>query len=232
MKKLLPPFLLLTVIATIYQLFALKMSFTEILANLKDGTPPLATSWYIYALIIFYVIFNVSARIARDPSKMIIPLTVLTLIYMALLYKVGYGGWWISSAPSFPLGFIMAIYRDKLLTILRRYRVLALILAIALVASAILADHARHIFQPLLTTAVSLSTFICLSCYRFPRSKVLSSLGDISYEIYIMQGMMFTIHWHDDLYLRLLVIPISAILGAWLLHKIFLRVPQTLQQNP
>jgi len=221
MFRLLPPFLLLTLVAIIYLRLCCGISLRQQTDDLIHGIPPLATSWYIYAQILFYFAFYLIARSTHSPQLTAWYICIFLIIYIATLYKIGFGGYWISSAPSFATGYIMSIYRQNIIRFMQRHRIVAATLAVTLIASTIAAAAARQIFQPLMTTALSLSVYICLLNFRLPSLKPLDFLGGISYEIYLMQGLMFTIRWPQLPYMQAILIPTASIVGAWMLNRLF-----------
>ena len=226
--KILPPFILMTLIAIAHNYFAYGTTPWQALIYLTKGITPLATSWYIYVLILFYLAFFFSAVISKSPRLTGISLIVFTLIYSVTLHKIGWGGWWISSTPSFIIGYYAASYQTEINSFLRRHAIIILPLSIiTLIGAAFAAHHHREIFQPLQTSAVSISVYLCLLFVKLPQNAILKFLGSISYEIYLVQGFMFGFKWTLAPSLSLAVIFSTSIMGGWLLHRLFLRPNKT-----
>lgn len=220
-SKLLPPFILLTAIAVCYNYFHYNETLGMMLRDLSVGITPLATSWYIYAILLYYFAFYIFAKQTGSVGKTGVLLIIFTVVYMVGLRFMGFGGWWVSSIPSFTMGYYAAIYQEQVRNVLLKHRWICLGILSLLVISYFLADVRRNIFQPFLTTMVALSVYVCMLNYRLPTNRFLDKLGGVSYEIYLMQGLMFTFAMPESYYLRLIGIPLASIAGAFVLHRVF-----------
>ena len=215
--KLLPWFIILSAVAIFLRHWLYDLSFKEIFQNLVfKGIPPLASSWFVYAILILYCGFYLCARIYKTPIHTGIALTIFTLVYMFFFWFVGFG--WISAAPAFPLGYFAALHQKRMTTILRRFPILINIsIILFMIASVILAEYRHDIFQPMESAIIPVAVYIILLAIKLPPNRILIFLGTISWEIFLMQGLMFTLKWPISAEYGLIIIFTGAIAGGGLL---------------
>lgn len=194
---------------------------------MAHGVTPLATSWYVYALIIFYIAFYVFARLTHSNERTGIYLILFTLFYIVLFRAIGFGGFWVSSIPSFVIGFYAAVYQSRIKNFISSHSTsFYLTLLFFLLLSAIAAVYQRNIFQILITTAVAINVYVIMLRFKLPQNPVINFLGKISYEIYLMQGFMFGITWSEHPLRSFLIIFSVSICGGYLLHLLTTSAPK------
>lgn len=220
LAKLLPAFLLLTIVAILYHKSVRGESISDIAKDMYvNGNPPLFASWFVYALLILYCLYFISAYFSKSPLQAGIILSILTFAYMVFFRAIGFG--WTSAAPAFPLGYFAAYYQKHIIAALRQHNILIHIsLVLGLIASAMLADYRHNLFQPLESTIIPLIMYVLLLQWRIPQFKVLLFLGTISWEIYLMQGLMFTFSWNIAAIFAFVIIYPTTIIGAYMLWRV------------
>lgn len=217
----------MTIAAIIYKSFAYGTTISEHASMMAHGITPLATSWYVYALIIFYIAFYVFAWHTRSLERTGICLIVFTLFYIVLFRAIGFGGFWVSSIPSFVIGFYAAVYQNRIKSFISSHSASFFITLLAiLLLSATAAVYQRNLFQILVTTAVAVSVYIIMLRFKLPQIPVLNFLGKISYGIYLMQGFMFGMTWTERPLMSFIIIFSASIGGGYLLHLLTTSAPK------
>lgn len=220
--KLLPPFIIMTIAAWLFKHYYLQIPTYNLFQDWIHGFPPLNTSWYIYALILFYFIFYLGAKISRSPYKTGIVLIFSTVLYIITLYSCRFEGFWISSIPALSVGYFTALYEPTIRKLLIKNRITAIILIIIVIWSAsLLTEIRRDILKPLVTTAIPIALYIqTLTASQICHYKFLNYLGDISYEIYLCQGFACIILPLVNPVVGMAIMFIGSIILAAILHII------------
>lgn len=87
----------------------------------KQDCPLLPNSWYVMAIIIFYMAFYIFAKTVRQEWRIILCLFLFTLIYMSVLSFLGFKRYWWFTTPCISLGMIIA-YKESFLSSLFKKR--------------------------------------------------------------------------------------------------------------
>lgn len=108
LAKLLPPFL----VATLVWRLLMKLQYGEGMlasfATLASGAGPMPNSWFVFAILLFYVFFYIVARLTPRPRRLIAALWLLSTLYIMALMALGFGCWWYSSVYALNVGFTYA----------------------------------------------------------------------------------------------------------------------------
>lgn len=215
--KLLIPYcmaLLITYYVTLLTQY--KLTPHEIVQSFFDSDPVVPYSWYVLAILFFYTLFYLSARLF--PHKAVINGVILvgTICYCFYsITQVSFSSWWLSSCFSFFAGVHWASYREVYLARIKNTR--KLIIAAAILAG--LGEIAMGV--QFLTSGFSLETlkqvreisdwvmtrplpilFLNVVCFSMVivffcimervklNEKVFGFLGKISFEIYLYHGLV------------------------------------------
>ena len=159
-----------------------------------------ANAWFLVNLVLFYLEFALAMRLTRRPALMIAFMAVCCAAYVAGCRAVGYGDWWYKSSHAFPLGMAWAVWGGKMTAFLRRRpRVYW-----GLLAACWLLCHLIHRniwplgwylpLEALIPSALAASLFtagvLLLTMKLRLGNPALDYLGRISYEIYILHGIL------------------------------------------
>lgn len=197
-KKLLIPFLLVIVL---YQIIT-KFKFLNILyENIVSGNvdPILPHSWYIFCAILFYFIFYIIFTITQNKVLGIIIIYGFTTLLFCSVLLIHWNEYWCKSLYLFPMGITYKYIENKILNKSSLWIVAILFIIFTTIISLYtlqfkhmglcLANIAPYIFiLPLTVIPIS--------------SKFLNYLGDISYEIYLVQGVVFYIFRNNLIYIK------------------------------
>lgn len=231
------PYLIMYIIywlenALVGHMFTLK----EMLRLLLKGEPIVAFSWYVITILIFYIIFYILMKWSkRSNTKMIIGMISYYVIWVLLCRYLNYGKYWYNSSHLLVLGVIYAITEKRILPFIQRcYRALLplsiFIFSICLKYESELAKffNVRGIkfLIPLVSvTFFALAVLLLLMKFRIG-NKLLNILGEISFEIYLAQGLWFLLLrnnkiWiHNSIIFSILIV-IGTIFVSYFLHLFF-----------
>lgn len=219
-SRLLPPFVLLTVVAIGLRIWLLHESGTDILSGFIHGHPPLWTSWFIFALLYYYVAFYLSCRLMRQPLRAGIMLVALTLLYMICVRRLGWGGYWYSSIMAANVGYFVAVYSravDKAIS--QKARLVLPLLAVSLIVAALAAAYRREYFQPLLTLALPAVVYAVIVTRHVRWPRLLVWIGGFSYEVYLAQGLLAGLIPYLTPAVAVVLFPVGSVMLAYLLHR-------------
>ena len=226
--KILPSLIIATLcFLTIQSIITSSNAFVSIF-ELKSGITPLPTSWFAYAIIIFYVAFFITAKVFKDYKRIIIVLWIFSTIYIMALLYAGWENCWYKSTYAFNIGFTYAYFEDKIKAFILKHPIsfggcvvasFILLVVIRVVNSCYCYTHIEfwktfvYYLAPFyVVTSIYMMGVVASSLFRF--------LGKISYDIYIVQGafvvLLAPIRENAILYLILLLV-LSVFFG-WLLN--------------
>lgn len=162
---------------------------------LMSGQVTLPESWFVYAILVFYLFFYIVCKLRIRQVGLVVCLLVFA--YMVIVSRVGYSRCWYVSALSFPAGILYADYGQK---VLQRYLkngfynhifILFCCLVLALYFTKSLVGYSLvYAFLPLML----MSLFAQLNIEGLIKYRLGRYLCSLSYEIYLSQGIgMFVI---------------------------------------
>lgn len=226
----LPEFLFLTFLFILYKLTSGDTSWEIISSNFSKGYPPLPNSWFIFTITIVYLVFYLSALVARSNIRATgLGLSIGIVLYcFVTCYGLHYGVWWYMTAPAVLCGYYIACHEDKITKILSSQRgLIATIGAILIVVCIIVAfcyvipNLSPYKFVPILYAIILLS-YVNVRLYGMGKSDILIWLGSISLNIYLVHGIYIDIITPKEMnpYLLLIVIIGISITTAWILKAI------------
>lgn len=186
-RKLIVPFIF---VILLYQLVN-QGSYEKIFSGLVVGNPDylLPYSWYIFCAILFYFAFYCIFRHILNEKIKIFSVFIFTLIfYFVLRFILNWPGFWSGSLFLFPIGVFFKYSERYLKKISGLHIIMFSLLITALIITLYLTDikyigiieiccSSFAIILPLTTLNIS--------------SKYLIFLGHISYEVYLVQGIIF-----------------------------------------
>lgn len=230
LAKLLPPILIATFCYLALVSLLTQSNAFHTITNLRYGTAPLPTSWFVYAIIFFYFVFYLSARLFQRKGLIIISLWIISSLYIGLLYYLHWEDCWYKSIYALNIGFTYAYYEDDIKVFIRRHPLAIAGCTIGLFTTLVLMWFFNsYIFVtnfPLWKSIVYYATplFTIGATYLFGAipSPLLKFLGKISYEVYLTQGAFVTLFssMRDNWILYFISVYCFSIFFAWLLHKL------------
>lgn len=219
--KLLPIFLILTVIYIGIAIVIYGRDITAQIQSFLEGEPPLPNSWFIFAIIYFYLTFYVSCLISDNPKRVGILLAAFTCIYLYTTKEIFdfKTHWWLTYTCA-TVGYVMAINPIK--GDFRKF--IYLLIAVQLLFTV---NDKMHLIvlpysQMVITHGIevlfrSVCVFATVYSLGIPKSKFLALLGGISFEIYITHGIPMEIgvfYQISDFWLIFSTITIAIVLSV------------------
>lgn len=229
--KLLPPFLLAMAAWQACRTFWVGKSVLDAFAGLLHGDTPLPNSWFVYAVILFYVFFFIAAKIAAKPVRVVAALWFLSTIYIVALHRMGWGEWWYNSIYAFSIGFTYALVENKVRRFIEQ-RPIWLLIALGVFTTAVallMVTHHLGIDIYLANNLVPLFVVGTVYVLGMVKNRVLDFIGRISYEIYLVQGCWVNVFsfCKECWPLYFLSVYVASIFSAWLLHLFCKRMSRT-----
>lgn len=224
LAKLLPPFLITMFLWRIYRsIFGDNIPFLSI-ESLMRGETPLPNSWFVYAILFFYLCFFIVARFATKPQRITVILWVLSSLYMIAMSFSDWGRWWYSTTYALNIGATFALYEDKLKTLLRRKQSLMLTVLVPILVLAYYTERTGNVWTEIIMRWF-LPLYIVFTIYAIGicRFHLFQNLGKISYEIYLVHGCwILCLFGLCEISTTLYIVAVVAvsIFTAWLLHQV------------
>lgn len=184
-RKLIMPFL---VVILLFQIINKESwSITECLST-GQVDYLLPYSWYIFCSVIFYFVFYILFKFIRNVDINIFLIFLFTVILICFFRAIGWPTYWWRSLLLFPMGFLYKRI-EKVFIDRKNFYFIVAILSIDIIIILIRffdisdAEFIRKDLEPLI--------FILPLATLNLSSKYLRYLGSISYEIYLIQGIVF-----------------------------------------
>lgn len=188
-SKLLPPFLIATICYTYYSVLINGSHF--VLNRFIEGFPPLPTSWFVYSIGWLYLTFYFAGRFSRNINRLNILLFICTILYcIIVLFVLHWGGWWVNAVFAFNIGVFVCSYEVKLLKYLESKTLLVFI--VMLLFCLTLATIFLRV-SPIYNLTICCLLWITCVNMQSKEIALLRFIGNISYEIYLVQGAIIAL---------------------------------------
>lgn len=186
-RKLIVPFIF---VILLYHLIN-QESYKGIFSGLIVGNPDyiLPYSWYIFCAILFYLAFYYIFKYISHEKIKILSIFIFTLtLYIFLRFIIRWPGFWSGSLFLFPIGVTFKYIEKYFERILSLYIIISSLFITILVVVLYLTDIKYiGIVEICFSSLAIILPFTILNI----SSKCLAFLGSISYEIYLVQGIIF-----------------------------------------
>ena len=189
LSKLVWPFLIMAIIYQTWRvcngIFDWKLLFLE----------PSPLSWFIYALLMWYVGFYICFKGVKNHRMGILRIWIFTAIYMLWTFSQNMGYYWISILPM-PMAITYVFYEDKARDYIQRHPYLSLSVVGGMFAMVmgytLYGIHVHHLpgWGPLVYTTLPIWVVYLTYMLGGARNVITNFLGRISYEIYIVHGFI------------------------------------------
>lgn len=228
--KLLPPIIIATLCYLTILSFLTQSNAFLLIADLRYGTAPLPTSWFVYAVIFFYLAFYCAAKILLDQRFLIICLWIISTIYIIVLHSLGWEDCWYKSIFAFNIGSSFAYFEHKIKQYIIQNPKSCIFIIVSLLVFLFFVRYINTYIlvsnTPIWKSAVyySVPLFCVAVIYLFKGfpSPGLRFLGRISYEIYLVQGAFVTLlsPMRENWIAYFILVYILSIITAWMLHRL------------
>lgn len=204
LSKVLVPYLVITFVRWIECFFCGTVySVKDVVLAVVNGVPIVPFSWYIISIILWYIVYWALMKIFKQNYLgMVLGAFIVYIAYALTCIKLGYGIWWYIATPAIILGMVWAIFETKIIRSLKsntkRFWIIYIICFFCLIFLLSKADSVVSILNfensdNIIFTLRNILITLCfvLSTLKFKiGNRGLSFLGKISFEIYLVQGLL------------------------------------------
>lgn len=214
-------------------------SIKDLAVKIINGAPIDPNSWYIITIIAFYISYWIFMLICRNNYKIMIALACIwNVLYVAYCIKMQYGKWWYNTSHLLIIGMVWAVYEDRIIAAIKKsYKIIMPLVWLSFAFFFVLQDKIAlwipiagiSLLVDIITTVLFVTGIILFSMKIQIGNKILSFLGDISLEMYLVHGMFITalrnnmIFIQNELIWCILVLSATIIL-SFVLHFIFAKL--------
>ena len=155
-------------------------------------TLPGVTFWYMKIQLLMYAAFYVSYRFLKSTRMKIAGVFFIAAVYILAAFKAGMASFWYNSCLFFPLGLVLAEYRERILPVARKNGVFVVSSCAFAGLYAVLYFYGRLNLDFLIDTVYMLCfcTALLWLVQRFTGFHVLTVLGKYSIEIYLIHTVI------------------------------------------
>lgn len=187
-----------------------------------------------------YIFFYVSFKISKNSSVSIFLNTVFIMVYIILAMKLKYGFWWYNSCLPFIVGLLWGKHKKKIDDFINRYYFIILIILTILLfishqydfllGNFRIEDRYSYTFVANLDNIIFTLYFILLIKKINFSNKYLLFLGGISFELYMIHGLIMSIlsrymissTINDIIYTSFVLI--FSVLSAWFINSLLKKI--------
>lgn len=190
---------------------------------------PNTINWYLKIQLALYVVFFLAAKLFKNNNQLIIAVFIICIIYMIVGFLTGITSHWYETIFAFPVGMLLAEYRDALFCQYQKKKVFIVIVSPVIFVACNIPYFLKGgtLFEILFIVGfLVLVLFICLLTYG--DSKLLALMGKSSLELYLIHGVINSLFISKIsfsecslvVYILVLLAYLSvSILTGWLLNK-------------
>lgn len=232
-RNLLLPFILAWALYRIINWGALPDVITEVMELLFTGITLLPHSWYVYAILLFYMFFYISCKMIGKYFTVIIAFWVIA--YIVICDNAGFDRCWYISSLAFPTGVFVGKYINSLKEFISTGVRYFIFVPLSFFLIGLLVYSENEILYMFVYILIPIMiTMICIKIkleelYRF---KLVNFLSRISYEIYLCQGISMSIcrgnrYYIDNDYIYIISVLLVTVLFAFLINKMKILIEST-----
>ena len=241
LSKILIPFIIISSIYLIYRSINGQVLSSSFFIDLfKKGSTVIYNGWFVDIIILMYIFFYISFRVFSNKTIAILVNTLFIIFYIILAIKLGYGFWWYNSSLPFVLGLVWAKNKNYTDEILNNYyfSILVCITGLLFISHQYdfvykklhLVDNYSYAFAANIDNVIFTLFFILIVRKIDFSNKYLLFLGKISFELYMIHGLVMSIFGKyfvtsrlNDVIFTTSVLIVSIFL-AWLINLIIKKI--------
>lgn len=192
--------LLFTIIYILLDIFISPQSITfiGILKSLTFGGTIIANGWYLQVALLLYICFYFIFKYVKNENYKIIVSFISIILIVLVMYILKMPLIWYEGLLAFPFGMLYAkydVYVDKRIN--TKSNILLFIMSFTAFSCTYIGDHLikndLHIVTKLLSILFFIILVICIIRWIPVSTKITVFLGEISLEIYVLQGLFLWI---------------------------------------
>ncbi|WP_418551781.1 acyltransferase family protein [Prevotella sp.] len=185
LRKLVVPFIFVIILFQLIYKKNVDILYCFKVGNVNDILPH---SWYVFCAIIFYFIFYIVFKYTSNEKRGILKILIFTMLFAGMFKVIHYSGYWWVSLFMFPIGLYVKSYEKYLIGKESKYIMYLWVIIGSLITIIYLFQikHTGFILDNL-SPLIFISSLMMINISYKP----LKFLGNISYEIYLVQGIAF-----------------------------------------
>lgn len=232
------PYLVVTALYwSFYHLLGHRYTLWDVLRMFAEGKPIVSFSWYIPAVLTFYLAFWGLMQLCKNSyPTMVLGGAVWFAVYCVVCLGLRFGQWWYISAFPAVLGMAWAVHQKALEEILKKRYFAVLLPVSAAFAGVIILENYLHlgalnaVLKALAATLFVAGAVLLLYKIRVG-NPVLRVLGQMSMELYLMQGLAIMVPRSRWIYIENpllygLLILVLAVIFATVVHIALKGIPK------
>lgn len=230
-RKIMFPYLLCILAYQVYQLLHFRkfdyiFQINELGGDFHDILLP--TSWFVVAILAFYVSFYFVLKIVQSIRIGILCLLIWSFSYYYILRDFNWGYYWTESIFAINLGMIFSCYegtiKNEYIKQSHFFNIIGLLFFLLMyIIIPTISDSSGyslpHWYSLFSVTTFPLFFVLIIYNQRLSNSSILNFLGTISYEIYLVQGAFCKMVTIDNPFLYVLFVYSLSLFLAWILKK-------------
>lgn len=187
------PYSIITAVYWVFlKLINSPVTIIETIISILQGHPIVTYSWYILEILILYLFFALAINtFKKDYDSIVVYTTILSFSLMEVFRLIGQDPQWYLSIHMFAVGTLLATYEERIIKALKKYYFWFLCIGIVagLITINFRNDYNIIFYQEPITILLCILFLLRFSI----KSPILTFIGDISMEVYLMQGLCIRI---------------------------------------
>lgn len=241
LSKILIPFIIISSIYLIYRSINGQVLSSSFFIDLfKKGSTVIYNGWFVNIIILMYIFFYISFKMFSNRTISILINTILIVVYIVLAIRLEYCFWWYNSSLPFVLGLIWAKNKNYIDKLLNKYYFIVLVCITGLLfishqydfvyKKLHLVDNYSYAIAANIDNVIFTLFFILIARKIDFSNKYLLFLGKISFEVYMIHGLVMSVFGKyfvtsrlNDVIFTISVLIVSIFL-AWLINLIIKKI--------
>lgn len=241
LSRILIPFIFISSIYLIYRnINGQALTITFFVDLFKKGSTVIYNGWFVDIIILMYVFFYISFKMFSNRTISILINTILIVVYIVLAIRLEYGFWWYNSSLPFVLGLLWAKNKNSIDEILNKYYFIILVCITGLLfishqysfvlKKLHIVDSVSYGFAANIDNIIFTIFFILMVRKIDFSNKYLLFLGKISFELYMIHGLVMSIFGKCFVTSRLndvvftILVAVTSITLAWIINSIVRKI--------
>lgn len=241
LSRILIPFIFISSIYLIYRnINGQALTITFFVDLFKKGSTVIYNGWFVNIIILMYVFFYISFKMFSNRTISILINTILIVVYIVLAIRLEYGFWWYNSSLPFVLGLLWAKNKNSIDEILNKYYFIILVCITGLLfishqysfvlKKLHIVDSVSYGFAANIDNIIFTIFFILMVRKIDFSNKYLLFLGKISFELYMIHGLVMSIFGKCFVTSRLndvvftILVAVTSITLAWIINSIVRKI--------
>ena len=207
-----------------------KFEFSRLMKSFFQNDVIVRNGWYLMVALMLYVVFYYVYKIISNTYLRIVSITIFLFCFMIACIKVfEYGEWWYQSNMAFVAGLIMGtVNNDKNEYNLKSYVLLICCFVVffytfRMINFKSLNFNLYYLVKSMCCVSFSLLSILLSKMFKI-RSRVISYISKISFEIYVSQGIFLSIFHSNKIYINNSLMYFLLVVSTTFLFSVLLNI--------